>query len=370
MSAMLRAQTPTELECPTCGTVAVNRDFCACGEYLRWEATIASPVAPEPQVEAYRAPEPVTPRVATLLTLRDPASLEDAAAAVAVSAVPGAEVAVIATVRNQGEIVDTFDVRVDGLPDTWWSVSPATVFLNPWGTSGDYQAEVRVRLHPPRTPESEARAWPLTVVVRSRSRDADVAWAPATLTVEPFVATAMRVGPERRRGRRRAAFDVAVANHGNSPIEIVIGASDAEARCPVTVAPERRVVPVGQAAVGFVRVAVPKPIIVGRAVDHQIDVAHRVSGVESEPVPHRVTFRQKPWLPWWLPPVLALLAAFAVAVLLLSRDAEVPEAQGLDRRGGAGRARQEPSRARARALRDRCGGRAAEHDHRPAARGR
>ena len=78
-----------------------------------------------------------------------------------------------------------------------------------------------MRLHPPRTPEAEARDWPLTVVARSRSLDADVASAPATLTVQPFQSTVMRVGPERRRGRRHASFDVAVANHGNSPMEIV-----------------------------------------------------------------------------------------------------------------------------------------------------
>ncbi len=27
------------LECPKCGTVAVNMDFCPCGEYLQWEIT-------------------------------------------------------------------------------------------------------------------------------------------------------------------------------------------------------------------------------------------------------------------------------------------------------------------------------------------
>ncbi len=53
-----------------------------------------------------------------------------------VSVEPGMEVTVLATVRNQGRIVDTFDLRVDGLPDTWWTISPATVFLNPLGHRG------------------------------------------------------------------------------------------------------------------------------------------------------------------------------------------------------------------------------------------
>ena len=102
---------------------------------------------------AYQPPAPADLRASTLLTLRDPAREgDDPSAEVTVSVVPGAEVTVLATVRNQGLIVDTFDLRVDGLPESWWTISPATVFLNPWGSSGDYEQQVQVRLHPPRTP--------------------------------------------------------------------------------------------------------------------------------------------------------------------------------------------------------------------------
>ena len=187
--------------------------------------------------------------------------------------VPGDEVTVLATVRNQGEIVDTFDVRVEGLPDGWWTVTPATVFLNPWGTSGDYEQEVQVRLHPPRTPASEARAWPLTVVVRSRSLGADVACG-AGGADRPAV-------PEHGDARRprsaaaaagTASFDVAVANHGNGPMEIVVGARDTEARCPVSVAPARMTVPVGAAAAALVLVDVPRPLIFRRPIDHHVEI--------------------------------------------------------------------------------------------------
>jgi len=32
-------------------------------------------------------------------------------------------------VRNQGEIVDDFDLRIEGLADNWWTLAPRTVFL-------------------------------------------------------------------------------------------------------------------------------------------------------------------------------------------------------------------------------------------------
>jgi len=322
-----------EVECPNCGTVAVNRDFCACGEYLKWEATLASeadapaPAPPAAALPEYRPPAPPT-RTATLLTLRDPEREDDPGASVAIRVTPGMDVTLVAKIRNQGEIVDTFDLRVDGLPPTWWTISSPTVFLNPWGTSGEYEIETHIRLHPPRTPQAEARAWPLLVVARSRSLGADVASAAARLTVEPFVSTVMHVGPERRGSRRHASFDVAVANQGNSAMEISVVARDSEARCPIAIAPERGLVHVGDSIRSSVRVSVPRPLIVGRPVDHFVDVSHRVAGVEAEPVPQRVTFRQRPWLPWWVPPVVALLGVLLAVLALLERRAEVPKLKG------------------------------------------
>jgi len=330
---MARAQTPTQVsstqaECPKCGMVVVNRDFCSCGEYVAWELKLTSEATPAAAPAAYLPREPAAPPASTLLTLRDPARDDEPGAAVSVEVVPGSDVSVMATLRNQGQIVDTFDVRVEGLPETWWTITPPTVFLNPWGTSGDYEQEVQVRLHPPKTHEAEARAWPVAVVARSRSLGTDVACAQATLLIQPFQSTVMYAGPERRRGRRHASFDVVVENHGNSPMEIVIAAQDAETSCPVSIGHERTMVAFGQTVATVVRVGVPSPLIFGRPTDHHIDVTHRATGVESDPAPQRVTFRQKPWLPWWVPPVLALIAAFAAAILLLRRDPEVPKLEG------------------------------------------
>jgi hypothetical protein len=310
--------------------VSVNRDFCLCGEYVGWDVPAPGPDAPAAGPVEYRPPAPseVTSREVTVLALRDPARDVAAGADVRVSVVPGEEVTVLATVRNQSQIVDTFDVRIDGLPEGWWTITPGAVYLNPYGTSGAYEQEVSVRLHPPRTPDAVAGAWPVTVLVRSRSLGVDVAWVRATLQILPFQSTVMTVGPERRTGRRHASFDVAVANHGNSPLEIEIAAQDTEARCPVSIAPARTVVPVAAAAAGIVLVDVPKPHLVGRPTDHAIEITHRAIGLESEPIPQRVTFRQKPWLPWWVPPVVALVVACVAAFILLRPQREVPKLEG------------------------------------------
>ena len=331
------APVSRELECQRCGTVAIDRDFCLCGEYLAWEPAAPRETTPVPEftatlssdaavtsASADRTPMPPA-NEATLLTLRDPARPDDpSGAAVSVSALPGTAVTVLATVRNQGAIVDQFDLRVEGLPDAWWSLSTETVFLNPWGSSGDYEQTVQVHLHPPKVSEAEARAWPLTVVGRSRALGTDAAAVPATLIILPYQSTLMEVAPERRRGRRRADYDVTVTNSGNSPTEVEVSAQDTTRRCPVAVTPRRMTVAVGATATATVRTWAPHPLFFSRPVDHHLIIAHRAGGVDAEQHPARVTFQQRPWLTWWMPPVLALIAAFAVVVLMLQRPQLTP----------------------------------------------
>src|SRR5687768_13894719 len=170
----------TDRKCPQCGESSpLEQDFCSnCGEYLRWEPTEATPViAREPapgEASAAPAQPPATPpppptapappeaekQAVAGLTLRDPASVDGAAAAVELLVPAGSEGTLLAEARNQGEIVDNFDLRIEGLPDGWWTIAPPTVFLVPFGTRGDFQQEVTVRLHPPRSAEAEARPWP------------------------------------------------------------------------------------------------------------------------------------------------------------------------------------------------------------------
>jgi hypothetical protein len=147
------------------------------------------------------------------------------------------------------------------------------------------------------------------------------------MIVEPFRAAVLRVTPERRSGRRQAAFEVAVDNGGNDVIELELAARDAEDSCPIELTPPRIAVPRGASAQAALTVKAPRRMIFGRApVDHLIEV----SAKDTDDVPRRqVTFRQRPWLPWWVPTVtIAAIAALVAALMLLGRDPEVPNLIG------------------------------------------
>src|SRR3954447_25065802 len=59
---------------------------------------------------------------------------------------PGQRERVLALVRNQSGIVDNYDIRVEGMPQDWWSVYPGTVYLVPFGAGGTYEQEVEIHL--------------------------------------------------------------------------------------------------------------------------------------------------------------------------------------------------------------------------------
>jgi len=315
--------------CPRCQHEnADDTDFCAqCGEYLRWDPTVATPAVPPrppsggqppaapPSPPAGGSPPPAPPPAPASVAGTAAVNLRlagvDAAAVGDVTATvePGKTVAVLALVRNQSGIVDNYDVRVEGVPEGWWTVQPQTVYLVPYGApGGTYEQEVEVRLHPPRTAEAVARTWPLTVVARARSAGADAGSAPATLEVAPYHQLEAEIRPERAGGRRAARFGFAVTNTSNAPVDVHFASSAQDEECVFTFEQDQvNAAPGKRAGTGFT-VRPRKQIWIGRPVDHPFRITATAAGSDTETFRQGV-FRQRPWLPWWVPLAVALAIA-------------------------------------------------------------
>lgn len=295
--------------CPKCATKnPPDRDFCQCGEYLRWEPTgfiaavpppapsesapeepAAESAAPEPppapaaqapppsatqpppppspptspsppprEHETYHPPAPraapvppaplppapppppataqpppaPTVEAAAAITLRLPQDERRIAAGeLGVAVVPGQRGRVLAHVRNKSEIVDNYDVVVHGIPRDWWTATPATVYLIPFGSGGGYEQEIEIALHPPRSPDAVAGRHELQIALFSRAAEAEVAAAPFTLGILPFEQWAVSVKPQRASGRRRAKYTVAVENAANASIAVALDGADDDGEC-------------------------------------------------------------------------------------------------------------------------------------------
>jgi beta-lactam-binding protein with PASTA domain len=340
-----------------------------------------------------------TPPAAASLQLRLPSDDEVATGPVEFTVGAGAEATLLALIRNESQIVDNYDLMVSGLAESWWSVTPATVYLSPFGSSGTWEQEVQIRVHPPRSPDAEARPWALAVVARSRAASREVARGPATAVIEPYDELATELRPERASGRWRAGFVLTTANNANAETNVWLRGRDKDGEClfhfeepvinlppgaklttPFSVFPPRQVwigrpldrqieitgtpVDPGQAEqirqlpqppgrVHPLRELSPlkkrlkrldhlqppqelrqlqqqlKPLERGRAPGHQPRTPDKPQPPKPPTPPRLGTFRQRPWLPWWLSIVVPLAAAIvALLLVLLPKTTRVPSLSG------------------------------------------
>ena len=328
---------PVVRECPTCGHPDhEQRDFCAsCGEYLRWEETGEQPrqfprEAPiDARREAPTVPQPVIAPSPKPLIAEKPATVAMVLHATQATAQAGGLAAIAGTIRNQSGVVDNYDFRISGLPAEWVT-APPTAYLLPYGSGEGHEVAFELALHPPRTSEAQARAWPFALEAVSRDSGQVAARADAALVIEPFHQLEMRAKPQRRRGRRRATFELDVVNAGNADASVALTAADSDDALTARVDPPAVRVAPGTRASARLRVAPRRTLWWGRAEEHRIDVqaAAREPGA-AVLAPPQVAFRQLPWIPWWVPALVLVLVALAIALLALrGEQVVVPEVRG------------------------------------------
>src|SRR3954469_25175273 len=269
--------------------------------------TLVHGAVPQPQMPA-AAEKPEGATIVLRLRDGDPAKGETLHQGVE----PGQREQVLAMVRNQSGIVDNYDLAVDGLPEDWYSIYPATVYLVPFGSGGTYEQEVEIHLHPPRGPEAEARIWDLRVVAFSKaSGGVEAAAAPLALHIEPYIETTTSLRPQRKKGRRKADFDVSVTNKANAPVLVALEGQDPDGELQFGFNRPPQEIPPGATVTSKMRVKPPKKIWIGRPVDHRLEVAtvdgeERAARAAAEPLSAEVLaqpagvrgiFRKRPELP-------------------------------------------------------------------------
>jgi beta-lactam-binding protein with PASTA domain len=183
-----------------------------------------------PPVVADEAPtqqlEPAEP--SRTLTVRAPEDDQAREVGARVTVSPGGRATLIAHVRNESDIVDSYELRVtfrySGDPEEqtkprWYVVAPQRIYLMPLG-DGSFELDAQIELHPPRTPEARAGEWQLTITAISSTRDTKVGTAFATLIIEPYADVDYVVSPHMARGRLGAPFVAAIGNRANATADV------------------------------------------------------------------------------------------------------------------------------------------------------
>ena len=315
------------MDCPTCGRPnADGKDFCECGEYLRWDPTgvFAVPVqavgvAATPAVHQTSAPPTPVPTEPVVLTLRRPGAPPGEGPPLLQLAVatPGMLQGIV---RNQTGRVDSYELRIAGLPPGWVEITPPSVDLLPYGSSGQgHESHFHTTITPPRSPDARAGRHSFQLEAVSRASGAVMATAPGTLEVLPYHELTLEAKPLLRSGRRRVRFNATLTATGNAPLEATLEARDRAESLTASFSPPQLHLEPTVPTRAKLTVRPKRPHLFGRPREHQLAFSAEAAGA-APPPPEILTVRQRAWIPFWLLPLIALIAALATAFALTRPD--------------------------------------------------
>lgn len=218
----------------------------------------------------------------------------------------GDEAVVPLQIRNNGSVVEGYELSLVGAAAGWATVEPATVSLYP-GTA----TTAAVRFRPPRS--SGVPAGPLPFGVRVvPTEHPELAVVPeGVLEVLPFLETTAELVPRTSQGRR-GRHQVAVDNRGNVPVTVLVDAVSDGDRVGFKVDPVGLSILPGEARFVSLKVVPRRRIWRGQPVTHPFVVG--VAPQDSTPVELDGGYVQTPVVPKWL--LWALLGLLLLLALL------------------------------------------------------
>jgi hypothetical protein len=226
--------------------------------------------------------------------------------------VPGGQARGEITVRNTGQVVDSFTLSVVGEAAAWAACEPPALSLFPGQTAAAY-----VIVAPPLTSQVPCGPLPFAVRVASSEDPAGSVVEEGRLDIAPLPLVTADLAPRtgRSRGLRHSRHQVILDNHGNAPAPVELVGGDEADTVYVQVQPPGLVVPPGGTASARVRVRARRRFWRGSKETHQFYV---LAGPPDE-MPQRCdgSLVQSAVLPSWLPRAVALGVAAAVALAAL-----------------------------------------------------
>lgn len=224
----------------------------------------------------------------------------------------GAQASVTVRVRNGGSIVDRFEITVVGPLAAFAHPEPAALSLFP-GQEG----EARVTFVPPRAPTPNAGTYPYGVRVRAAADPGGATVEEGRITVAAYNDPSAEIVPVTSRGSKSGKHEVVVANQGNAPLDVLVGAADPDRLVDFEVRPDRFVIPPGERGATSIRASARDTFFLGSKQSHPFNVEIRAGS--APPITLRGTLLQGPILPSWLVPVGGLALAAVLALVVVPR---------------------------------------------------
>jgi hypothetical protein len=215
---------------------------------------------------------------------------------------PGHETSCSVTIRNNGDVVDEFDLEVLGDAGRWAELEPAKLSLYPGA-----EHEVKLTFRPPRAPSTTAGLMPFGLRVRSQEDPDSSFVAEGSLDVAAFEAVGAELFPRNSHGRLGGTHELAFDNRGNARVDAVVEAGDPDGLLSFSLRPAALAAAPGTASFVKLRARPRKRFLRGPAKTLPFQV--RVQPEGAPPLTLDGAVVQEALLPrWTLPAALALVA--------------------------------------------------------------
>ena len=142
---------------------------------------------------------------------------------------PGGTGTISFTALNQATVVDHYQISVEGVPRDWVPDLPPLIRVLP----GE-EEEVNLVLQPPRSPQSRAGGYPVTIHVTSQDDPGQVASVKGNLTLTPYYQFSFDMRPQKQTGLVSGTFELQLGNQGNASLNVNLSAADPEDGCSYT----------------------------------------------------------------------------------------------------------------------------------------
>jgi serine/threonine protein kinase len=229
---------------------------------------------------------------------------------------PGSSTTASLIVLNQGSVVDHFQTSVRGIPPNWVPALPPPVRLMPGA-----QQEVSITIQPPRTSQSRAGRYPLTIQVASQDAPTEVAEVRRSLTVGAYFQFTSGLQPQQVRAGSPA--QVRVQNEGNTQETYSLNWQDRANELLFEPPEARLTVREGQSAAAEFRAVPRRQRWIGGKKAHAYTVQVGPGPQQMQALAGEVV--SKGLIPTWLPPLVLvpLVLLCVLAYTFLTRAPEI-----------------------------------------------
>lgn len=227
---------------------------------------------------------------------------------------PGSNVDAVLILRNLGTEEAAFNLSLEGVPSSWLPAPSQTVHLGP----GEAR-NVRFGVQPPRSPQSRAGRYPLTVRVEHQQDYSRYTEAKGTLTVAAFSQFSSELYPQRLKPGEIG--QITIKNLGNTPETFNITFRDTEGALAFTPPQVQLRLSEGQSGIAEFRPALRSTHLLGS--DRLYPFTVQVSAAGGDTQMQSGEIHSRPLVPVWLLGlflVVCLCAAGSLALFLTRPD--------------------------------------------------